>query len=534
MGFSNLLGLLKPKNKVSSVPNLNSRSSDIPMPSDPFGASGAQSMSSSSIGSKPGMNDLPDFPDFPDFNSKSDNLFPTPSAGIEPPKPISSKPVSGPAAQSNSFTSKSDNFPGFDFDKLDISKLKNRCEALNEMFDKEKKERKKYYRTKKGFIKMNKTNEQEENSGFGNNELKECMYYSKTTDKHDETGKRSDVTCTLCPHLCRIKESKTGICKTRINIKGVLRSLNYEKLTSIALDPIEKKPLYHFYPGNSTLSVGSFGCNFKCLHCQNFEISNVEFSRYQTMDIAPETIAYLAKQKGSEIISYTYNEPTIFYEFVLNTARYVKNSNEYRHIKNVLVTNGFINKEPLKELSKYIDAANIDLKSFSDDFYKKICFGRLQPVLDSIMLLKKENIHIELTYLIIPDLNDSEKEIEDACRWISSNLGNDVPLHFSRFFPMYRMQNKSPTSLDTLIKARDIAKRIGLNYCYIGNVQENSHNGERIEKMTDTVCPKCNKLIIQRKGYEINSFLKKEDRKKTSDENHKIVCECGFEIYGRI
>ena len=368
-------------------------------------------------------------------------------------------------------------------------------------------------------------------NSHGQMDLKECMFYKRISPKDpgDHAG-HAVVECNLCPHMCRIDENKTGICKTRINIKGTLRSLNYEKLTSIALDPIEKKPLFHFYPGKVTLSAGSFGCNFRCLHCQNFEISNSEFSRYKTLEVNPDTLVMLARNKGSEIISYTYNEPTVFYEFVLETAKLARSEG----LKNVLVTNGFISKEPLEALLPYIDAANVDLKAFSGEFYKNVCFGTLNPVLETLKIMKEKGTHLEITYLIIPGMNDSEKEIGDACRWIHDNLGNDIPLHFSRFFPMFRMQNRPVTPIDTLIRARQIAIETGIRYCYIGNInRDESNNKDRGNNLADTVCPSCRSIVIERENYDVTVHHRTGSRTELKDDSGKIICKCGFGIYGR-
>lgn len=342
------------------------------------------------------------------------------------------------------------------------------------------------------------------NLNFPKKELKECLYY--------ENLDNDLIKCVLCPNKCIIDKNKTGICKTRININGKLKSLNYEKYTSVALDKIEKKPLYHFYPGKKTLSVGSFGCNMKCLHCQNYQISNSEFSTYNIIEMDSGTIINLTKDKNSDIISYTYNEPTVFYESVLSTSKIAKESN----LKNVLITNGFICKEPLKNLIEYIDAMNIDLKSYSDEFYKRVCSTTLLPVLDTIKLSYENNIHIELTYLIIPDVNDSETEIKNACNWIINNIGNEIPLHFTRFFPMYRLQNKKETSIEKLYEAKKIAKNIGIKYCYLGNIETDN----------DTFCPNCGKKIIERTKFEEKIISGKII-------NNKLICECGKDIYGK-
>lgn len=322
------------------------------------------------------------------------------------------------------------------------------------------------------------------------------MFYKK------EKGK---IRCELCPQNCLIAEGKTGFCGVKKNIKGKLYSLVYAKPCSVHLDPIEKKPLYHFYPGESALSIGTVGCNLGCLFCQNWEISKAKPDNFLIRTRTPEDIVKEAKQNNVKILSYTYTEPTIFYEYMLDIAKLAKKEK----IKNTIVSNGFINEEPLKKLCKYIDGANIDLKSFNPKFYKKICFGKLEPVLESLKILKKNNVWLEITNLIIPKLNDNMKEIEEMCKWISKELGKEVPLHFSRFFPCYKMQDREPTPLDTLKKAASIAKKY-LNFVYIGNVPADDN----------TYCPKCNKVLIERRFFTANSYLKKGK------------CSCGQKIPG--
>ena len=283
--------------------------------------------------------------------------------------------------------------------------------------------------------------------------MKEALYYEKLD------GKR--VHCHLCPNECLIPEGRRGSCGIRINKDGVLYAETYGKTTGIALDPIEKKPLYHYHPGEEILSVGTKGCNFHCDFCQNWHIS--QDLDAPTQDITSEALIERAKEHGSFGIAYTYNEPFIWYEFVLDTAKLAKK----RGLENVLVTNGYVNMEPLEGMLPYIGAMNIDLKSFDEKFYTKICRGRLKPILDVIKRSVKA-CHVELTTLIIPTLNDSEKEIEAEVDWIYENVGDKVPLHFSRYFPCYRM-SLPPTPVKTLERAAEIARR-KLKYVYLGNV----------------------------------------------------------------
>lgn len=286
--------------------------------------------------------------------------------------------------------------------------------------------------------------------------MKECDLYKKEKEK---------VRCLACSHKCLISEGKTGICGVRKNIKNKLYLLVYGKVASMNVDPIEKKPLYHFLPGTMSFSICTVGCNFRCLWCQNFDISQVSkkgiiFGE----DISPSEIVKRAIQTGCKSISYTYTEPAIFIEFVKDIAKLAKK----KKLKNILVTNGYFSKESFDYIKDYVDAMNIDLKSFSDEFYSKYCGGRLKPVLETIKRAHDKGIHIELTTLVIPGLNDSEEEFEKIAKFIAS-IDKNIPWHISRFFPMYKMLNKQITPLETLKKAEKIGKRY-LKYVHIGNV----------------------------------------------------------------
>lgn len=283
--------------------------------------------------------------------------------------------------------------------------------------------------------------------------MREALYYEKLD------GKR--VRCHLCPYECNIVAGGRGACGVRRNIDGALYTLVYGKTSGISLDPIEKKPLYRYHPGEYILSLGTRGCNLHCEFCQNWHIS--QEADGPTENITSEEVVDRAKALGSFGIAYTYNEPFIWYEFVLDTARLAKANN----LKNVLVTNGFVNIEPLKEMLPLVDAMNIDLKAFDENFYVKVCKGRLAPVLDVIKMSAK-SCHVELTNLIIPTLNDSEIMIKGMVDWIYKNLGPDVPLHLSRYFPCYKA-TLPPTPVETLKKAEKIAKE-KLRYVYVGNV----------------------------------------------------------------
>lgn len=289
--------------------------------------------------------------------------------------------------------------------------------------------------------------------------MKLALYYDK--------AENSQVHCYLCPHNCIIKPGNTGVCRARKNISGELYSLNYGKITSIALDPIEKKPLNNFHPGSMILSVGTFGCNLKCSFCQNWTIAHESFDGSSNIyDVEPCQLVEKALElvtSGNIGIAYTYNEPSIWYEFVYDTARLARE----KGLVNVLVTNGFISREPLEELLPYIDAMNIDVKAFTASFYKDVCRAALDDVKRTVEI-SAGKCHVEVTNLIIPGLNDSMEEIEELAKWLAS-VSVEIPLHISRFFPRYKMTDVMPTPVETLIKAKEIAEGY-LKYVYLGNV----------------------------------------------------------------
>ncbi|MCX6665383.1 MAG: AmmeMemoRadiSam system radical SAM enzyme [Euryarchaeota archaeon] len=297
--------------------------------------------------------------------------------------------------------------------------------------------------------------------------------------------------CQLCAHACMISEGKTGFCGVRKNENKRLYSLIYSSCTSVSADPIEKKPLFHFYPGTSVLSFGSIGCNFRCPYCQNFTISSAGADDRSLQDITPEDAVAMAKTDNCKGIAWTYNEPTIWYEYTLDTAKQAKKEGLYT----VYVTNGYIKEDPLKEISPYLDAMNIDVKAFDEKFYKKICQAKLEPVLQTCIIAKKLGIHIELTYLVIPGYNDSLEEINKFCKWVVDALGVDIPVHFSRFHPDYKMTDAPVTPVDSLIRIYKEAKDAGLQYPYLGNVPHGSYE--------NTICPSCGAICIERHGYTI-------------------------------
>ncbi|MCD4745974.1 MAG: AmmeMemoRadiSam system radical SAM enzyme [Bacteroidales bacterium] len=311
--------------------------------------------------------------------------------------------------------------------------------------------------------------------------MKKSQYFKKLNNEK--------IQCQLCPHNCIINKGKNGICRVRKNISSELYSMNYGKVCSLHFDPIEKKPLYHFYPGRTIFSVGSVGCNLRCKFCQNWEISQTSVEDYPYLtDYSPEDIVKLATDESGNIgIAYTYNEPTVWYEFMLEIARLAKSKN----LKNVMVTNAYINPEPLEELMPFIDAFSVDLKAFSENFYKEIVSAQLEPVKNTLKSINKKNKHLEITNLIIPGLNDDEKVFKKMINWIKDELGVNTVLHLSRYYPTYKMTIES-TSVSKLIKLFKIAKE-HLNFVYLGNV--------RTQEGQNTYCYKCGKLVINRFGY---------------------------------
>ena len=297
------------------------------------------------------------------------------------------------------------------------------------------------------------------------------------------------ISCKLCPHSCVLKEGKTGICRTRINIENSLYTLAYGNLCSLSIDPIEKKPLFHFLPSSKTLSFAIEGCTFRCLNCQNSYISQTSPLDFSEINLSPSEIVEMAIKNDCLSISYTYSEPVVFYEFMLDTAKLARQ----KGIKNVMVSNGFINPEPLFELCLYMDAANIDLKSFDDEVYSKLAGGFLEPIKNSLKILKEKNIWIEITNLVIPGYTDNLSHIKEMSEWLVKNGFSGTPLHFSKFYPTFQLQDAEPTSYEVLIKAKEIAINAGIKYIYLGNTRnENDEN---------TLCPKCGNLLIIREGF---------------------------------
>lgn len=286
----------------------------------------------------------------------------------------------------------------------------------------------------------------------------ECRYYNRLDDGR--------VECTLCPHHCRIAEGKTGVCRSRRNQNGVLVSEVYGQPCSLAIDPIEKKPLYHFHPGTTCLSLACTGCNFRCLNCQNHDISQVSPSDVNHYELSPEDIVALCLKHQCPGIAYTYTEPLTYLEYIIDCARLAHEAGLW----NILVTAGYVCQEPLADLLPHLDAANVDLKSFSDDIYHKVSGGHLQPVLDTILAMKRAGVWVEITNLVIPGVNDDMDMIRQMCRWLAGNGLAEAPLHFSRFFPRYKMQDTPPTPIAMLKAAKRVAEEEGIKYVYLGNV----------------------------------------------------------------
>jgi len=314
--------------------------------------------------------------------------------------------------------------------------------------------------------------------------MKEAMWYKKLSDQR--------VRCDLCNHRCVIADGEIGICGVRENKNGTLYSLVYGKVIATHVDPIEKKPLFNFFPGTRAFSIATAGCNLKCTHCQNADISQMPLDRGRIMgqNASPEDIVRAAEKSGSESIAYTYTEPTIFMEYAYDIAKLARE----RGIKNVFVTNGYMTEEALRAIQPYLDAANVDLKGFTEDHYLEVCGARLKPVLDTIRLMKELGIWVEVTTLIIPTVNDSDEVLKNIAEFILS-VGPETPWHVSRFHPTYKMLSVPPTPTRTVARARQIGLDAGLRYVYSGNVP--GDDGE------STYCYNCGKVVIPRYGYQL-------------------------------
>jgi len=313
---------------------------------------------------------------------------------------------------------------------------------------------------------------------------KEALFYRETA---------GDLECLKCPNGCVLAPGDTGICRNRVNHEGKMYSIAYGNPCAVHIDPIEKKPFFHFLPTTHAFSIATAGCNFACLNCQNWEISQFNPKETQNHDLMPDQVVSECLRSGCESIAYTYSEPVTFYEYSLDTATLARKEK----IRNVWHSNGYINEQPLRKLCKVMDAANIDLKSFDDAIYRKLSGGHLAPVLRALKVLKEEGVWLEITNLVIPTWTDDLDMITRMCGWLVQNNLQECPLHFSRFNPLYKLTQLPLTPVSTLEKARDIAVKAGVHYVYIGNVP--GHSAE------NTYCHKCGKMIIERRGYQILS-----------------------------
>ncbi len=301
------------------------------------------------------------------------------------------------------------------------------------------------------------------------------------------------VKCQICPNNCILKEGIESLCRTHVVREGKLITIAYGNPCSVHTDPIEKKPLFHYLPASSSFSIATAGCNFACLNCQNWEISQVSPKDTRNADLYPEKVVEEALKAKCSSIAYTYSEPIAFYEYMFDTAKLAR----AKGLRNLFISNGYINERPLRDLGKYLDAANINLKSFSEETYARLNGGSLQPVLNTLKILREEGVWLEITNLVVPGWTDDPGMIREMCLWLAANGFTDTPLHFSRFHPLYKLTSLPFTPLDTLEKARNIALKSGIRYVYIGNVP-----GTQAE---NTFCPKCGKVVIQRKGFAILS-----------------------------
>jgi len=318
------------------------------------------------------------------------------------------------------------------------------------------------------------------------------------------------VQCELCPKMCLIDHGQSGDCLVRVNIDGVLRTVVYGYPCSIAIDPVEKKPLFHFLPGTKILSTATAGCNLHCKNCQNWEISQANPEDTPAAFCPPEKLVALAKESRCPLLAFTYTEPIIYYEYTYDTAKLAREAG----MRNVLVTAGYINEQPWRRLLQYVDAVTLDLKAISDEFYRDVCSATLRPVQNALIVAKACGVLLEVSNLVIPTLNDKPQEIRELSRWVRANLGRETPLHFLGFIPRYKMRNLPQTSSETLEMARSIAMEEGMDYVYIGNVT--SKEGQ------NTYCPGCKGLLIERSGYTILKNRLKNGR----------CPDCKKEIYG--
>ena len=303
------------------------------------------------------------------------------------------------------------------------------------------------------------------------------------------------IMCRICPNECVLKEGEVSKCNNRKVMDSKLYTLAFGNPCSVNIDPVEKKPLYHFFPGSRAYSVATAGCNLVCLNCQNWTISQTSPDKTRNFDLMPERVVEEAAKGSCRSIAYTYSEPVTFYEYTFETATLARKSG----IRNIVKSNGYINPEPLKKLCSVIDAANIDLKAFNETTYLKLTGGKLQPVLDSLMVYRDMGVWLEITHLMVPGWNDKADETAKMCRWLSDNGFRTTPIHFSRFYPMHKLEQLPPTPVDILENAAKIAVSEGLKYVYVGNVPGN--------EMADTRCPSCGSVVVSRTGYRITANI---------------------------
>jgi pyruvate formate lyase activating enzyme len=315
---------------------------------------------------------------------------------------------------------------------------------------------------------------------------KEAMFY--------KISGKENILCQLCPRECLIKPSQRGFCRNRENRNGKLFSVVWGKPVTVDVGPIEKAPLYHFLPGHKRLCLACASCNLRCKYCQNWHISQKEPEELDTYDHTPDEIIEMAEKAGMKSISFTYTEPTAYYEYMFDIASAAKK----KGLKASIVSNGFIQKDPMLKLLTVLDAVKIDLKGYSEKFYEDVCFARLKPVLESIMTVKKNGTHLEIVNLMIPTLNDDKDMIRNMCKWIVKEIGSDTPIHFTRFFPNYQLMSLTPTPVKTLEMAHDTASEEGIKFAYVGNVPGHKYNS--------TFCPSCGKRIIARSHFDVSEI----------------------------
>lgn len=335
---------------------------------------------------------------------------------------------------------------------------------------------------------------------FGQTDIRGAIFKNDAPDDLGPTSKEAftyttlsgnKVRCDICPNLCVLDHGDRSACRSKVNHNGRLYTLAYGNPCAVHVDPVEKKPLFHFKPETRAYSIATTGCNFRCLNCQNWEISQAKPHEVHSIQLFPDAVVRECLNASAKSIAYTYSEATTFFEYMLDTARIARENN----VSNLYISNGYINPEPLGELCKVLDAANINLKAFSDDMYRKLNGGTLHPVLETLKTLHEKKVHLEITNLVVPGYTDNDDMVKEMCDWIVNHIGPDHPLHFSRFFPQYKLDRLAPTPVTTLERFRDIAMSHGIRYVYIGNVPGHDAN--------HTYCHQCKKRIITRNGYSI-------------------------------